>query len=99
MPPSAEYVYWIFVWCSLLQGLVGLGPLGGTGPLSICMIKGKKEGGLTPLICKTSFFILVTIKFSSPCNTLQASYEYMFRRTTTTMATKIRCTNFILLGK
>ncbi|CAL9023589.1 unnamed protein product [Prunus brigantina] len=91
MPPLQTYV--------LLQGFVGFGPLDGTVPLSICLIKGKKEGGLTPLICKTSFFILVTIKFSSPCNTLQASYECMFRRKTTTMVTKITCTNFILLGK
>ncbi|CAL9023592.1 unnamed protein product, partial [Prunus brigantina] len=77
----------IFVWRSLLQGFVEFELPDWIGPLSICSIKGKKEGGLTPLICKTSFFILITIKFSSPCNTLQASYECMFRRTTTFIIT------------
>ncbi|KAL6271488.1 hypothetical protein ACE6H2_028399 [Prunus campanulata] len=85
---------------TLLQGFVGLEPPDGTVPLRICLIRGKK-GRLRlelPLICRTSFFILI-VKVSSPCNTLQASYECMLIRKTTTMATKSMFTNFILLGK
>ncbi|ONH93368.1 hypothetical protein PRUPE_8G228300 [Prunus persica] len=98
MPPSAGSPSSLFG--TLLQGVVGLGPPDGTVPLRICLIRGKK-GRLRlelPLICRTSFFILI-VKVSSPCSNLQASYECMLIRKTTTMATKSMFTNFILLGK
>ncbi|KAL6271490.1 hypothetical protein ACE6H2_028401 [Prunus campanulata] len=99
MPPSAGSPSSL-LFGTLLQGFVGLEPPGGTVPLRICLIRGKK-GRLRlelPLICRTSFFILI-VKVSSPCNTLQASYECMLIRKTTTMATKRMFTNFILLAK